>query len=125
MTCVASTVTDFSFFLSFLQGVVLKLLEAGSAPDIKDSVKDGNTPLDVAKTTRIANILLDALSKPAAPQQTAAAAAALEVISWPARILAAINDISIYIRQPPDPPWPIYPFAGKRRGKQQRGRPHR
>jgi len=53
------------------EGVVLKLLEAGAAADIKDSVKDGNTPLDVAKTTRIANILLDALAKPAAPQQTA------------------------------------------------------
>jgi len=36
-------------------------------------VKDGNTPLDVAKTTRIANILLDSLAKPAVPEQLSAA----------------------------------------------------
>ena len=33
--------------------------------------KEGSTPLDVAKTTRIASLLMDAMSKPAAPQRTA------------------------------------------------------
>jgi len=51
--------------------VVMTLLEHGAKADIKDSVKEGSTPLDVAKTTRIASLLMDALSKPAAPQRTA------------------------------------------------------
>eukprot|EP00658_Telonema_sp_P-2_P020824 TRINITY_DN18256_c0_g2_i2.p1 TRINITY_DN18256_c0_g2~~TRINITY_DN18256_c0_g2_i2.p1 ORF type:complete len:573 (-),score=201.59 TRINITY_DN18256_c0_g2_i2:334-2052(-) len=63
------------------EAVVVALLQAGADPVLKDAVKEGSTPLEVAKTARISGLLLDAMQKPEAPQRTADAYDAGEELS--------------------------------------------